>query len=172
MLGARVASRNPMRNRERVKRILRALPAALRARLKAELPAAVAPIVREQKQRAPVYAGPARTGQRPGELRDSIKVTTGDRDPAALSKFNRRGGARDPELVVVISAGNPVEGTTRSDAHLQEWGTGHHDAQPFFFGPVRAHKERVLRRMRRILRAAIKDAVRLRTPSIGGTLID
>ena len=148
-----------MRNADRVRRILRALPPTLRKRLKAEQLAAVAPIVAEQKARAPVYQGPPRKGERPGELRDSIRATTGDRDPLLYARVRGRAREKDPELTVMIVAGNPVQGTTRSDAHLQEFGTGSHPPQPFFFGPARAHRERVLRRMRRVARAAIKEAV-------------
>lgn len=148
------------RARQRFKRIMRALPAEIRKRYQVEMLAAVAPIVAEQKARAPVYQGPPRKGETPGELRDSIHATTGDRDPSMYAKVRSRAREKDPGLTVMIVAGAPAQGTTRSDAHLREFGTSTQAPQPFFFGPVRAHRERVSRRIRRLARAAIKDALK------------
>lgn len=97
-----------------------------------------------------------------GDLRDSIGWTFGDKPKYAQAISRQTSGG----LTITIFAGN----TKVRYAHLVEFGTAPHaqggmfegtehpgtNAQPFFWPSWRAKK----RDVRRILRAAIKEAVR------------
>ena len=59
-----------------------------------------------------------------------------------------------PENQVAITAGN-------SDVrypHLQEYGTSHHPAQPFFWPGFRLARKRAENRIKRVLAKAIREA--------------
>lgn len=158
MPGARVARRG-FKNAESLRRILKNLPDVQRQPVKAALVSGGSQIVSMQKRLAPVDEG---------ETRDSIKGRTGDRDPLEFGSLRKRKAIRDQELTYIITAGNPVEGnTTRSDAHLQEFGTERMGKQPFFFPAFRANKKSVMSKIRRAARKAIRDAVRQRLASGG-----
>ncbi|MGK7661960.1 MULTISPECIES: HK97-gp10 family putative phage morphogenesis protein [unclassified Marinovum] len=87
-----------------------------------------------------------------GDLAGSIAVT-----PAGQSTppYSQPGGASVvPENQVAITAGN-------SDVrypHLQEYGTRHHPAQPFFWPGFRLARKRAENRIKRALAKAIREA--------------
>lgn len=150
-----MASRVGFRNKERFRRILKNLPPAQRAPIRQALIDGGNQMAGTMRQLAP--SGQGKEDRAPAPyLRDSIKSETGDR---ASVPYRSRRGTKDPELTVVISAGNPVQGTTRSDAHLQEFGTSSNPAQPFFFPAFRAHRKEVTAMIRRAVKRAIKDAL-------------
>lgn len=87
-----------------------------------------------------------------GKLIDSIAVTgPGQSTPA----YSQPGGATVvPENSVAITAGN----TDVRYPHLQEYGTTHHTAQPFFWPGFRLGRKRAMARIKRAIGKAIKDA--------------
>jgi HK97 gp10 family phage protein len=87
-----------------------------------------------------------------GDLKGSIAVTpAGDITPP----YSQPGGSHIvPENQVAITAGN-------SDVrypHLQEYGTSHHPAQPFFWPGFRLARKRAENRIKRVLAKAIREA--------------
>lgn len=156
-----MASRAGFKNRERLRSLLKSLPPLERTEIRKALVAGGEQIAGMMRQLAPVGGQGKKRAPAP-YLRDSIKASTGDQDPVTYRQVRGRARTQDPELTVVISAGNPVEGTTRSDAHLQEHGTSSNPAQPFFYPSVRANRDEVKSRIKRAVRKAIKDALRRR----------
>ena len=142
-----MASRAGFKNRQRLKRILKALPEKERARIKVALRAAADEIVATQKQLAPVLTG---------ALRDSIVATPGDQDLPAYASVRGRARTKDPELAMILSAGN----SKVRYAHLQEYGTVTMPAQPFFGPGFRAHRKDAVRKINKAAKQAIKDAVK------------
>lgn len=89
-----------------------------------------------------------------GDLKASVAVTgPGETTPAYASGGGKR-TAHDLEALVTV--GNPEV----RHGHLQEWGTAHHEAQPFMRPGWRIAKPRVERRLRRAIGAAIKKVTR------------
>ena len=87
-----------------------------------------------------------------GDLKGSIAVTpAGQMTPP----YSQPGGSHVvPENQVAITAGN-------SDVrypHLQEYGTSHHPAQPFFWPGFRLARKRAENRIKRVLAKAIREA--------------
>ena len=87
-----------------------------------------------------------------GDLIASIVVTgPGESTPP----YSQPGGSMVvPENAVAITAGN-------SDVrypHLQEHGTSHHPAHPFFWPGFRLGRKRALNRIKRAIGKAMKDA--------------
>ncbi|WP_306755433.1 HK97-gp10 family putative phage morphogenesis protein [Paracoccus actinidiae] len=87
-----------------------------------------------------------------GDLIGSIAVTgPGQTTPP----YSQPGGAMVvPENTAAITVGN-------SDVrypHLQEFGTSHHEAQPFFWPGFRMGRKRALDRIKRAIGKAIKEA--------------
>ncbi|EAQ23230.1 HK97-gp10 family putative phage morphogenesis protein [Roseovarius sp. 217] len=87
-----------------------------------------------------------------GDLVGSIAVTQSGR---ATPPYSQPGGAKIvPENQVAITVGN-------SDVrypHLQEYGTNHHPAQPFFWPGFRLAKPKAERRIKRVIAKAIRGA--------------
>lgn len=86
-----------------------------------------------------------------GDLKASIAVTApGNSTPA----YSQPGGSRvAAENEVLVTAGN-------SDVrypHLQEYGTSHHEAQPFFWPAYRLLKKRLQARIKRGVGKAVRD---------------
>ncbi|MEO9335960.1 HK97-gp10 family putative phage morphogenesis protein [Mesorhizobium sp. SB112] len=86
-----------------------------------------------------------------GDLKDSIAVTApGQTSPA----YSQPGGSRVAgELEVLVTAGN-------SDVrypHLQEYGTAHHEAQPFFWPAFRLLRKRLQNRTKRAVSKAVRE---------------
>ncbi|MBX3494521.1 HK97-gp10 family putative phage morphogenesis protein [Chelatococcus sp.] len=143
--------------RDRLLAKLAALPPAVRSAIKQALAQGADEIVADAKRLAP---------KKTGKLRDSIKQTWGGGKEryASLSA----GAKGDPDLTVVISAGNSAV----RYAHLVEFGTSPHinggmfagsehpgtEAQPFFFPAYRANRRKV---RARISRATTKAAKRV-----------
>lgn len=138
-----------IRNRDRFKRLLKALPQKERLGIKIALREEAAAIVATQKQLAPV---------RTGALRNSIIATPGDQDLPAYATVRGRAKTQDPELAMILSAGN----SGVRYAHLIEYGTAKSAAQPFFGPGFRAHRADAVRKINKAARKAIKDAVRNR----------
>lgn len=116
-------------------------------------------IVAAQKRLAP---------KRTGALAASIVATSGGAAPKYSQGGRTSGQASDPELTVVISAGNAKV----RYAHLVEFSTAPHEnkglyegsdhpgtqAQPFFYPPYRAHRKRVKARITRATKKAAREA--------------
>ncbi len=86
-----------------------------------------------------------------GDLKESIAVTLpGQSTPP----YSQPGGARVAgELEVLVTAGDE---DTRYP-HLQEYGTGNHEAQPFFWPAVRLLQKRLKNRTKRAVAKAVRD---------------
>ena len=134
-----------IKGRERMKRVLKALPQKERARIKAALRMSANEIVATQKQLAPVLTG---------KLRDSIKATPGNEDLPAYASVRGRARTQDPELTMILSAGN----SEVRYAHPQEYGTERQAAQPYFGPGFRAHRRDAMRNINKAAKQAIKDA--------------
>lgn len=86
-----------------------------------------------------------------GDLAGSIEVTrAGERTPP----YSQPGGSYVvPEGAAAVTAGN----TDVRYPHLQEFGTRHHAAQPFFWPAYRMLRKRTTDRIKRELTRAVKD---------------
>lgn len=85
-----------------------------------------------------------------GGLVESITVTEAGKSTPAYSQPG--GSMIVPDNAVAITVGN-------SDVrypHLQEYGTKHHAAQPFFWPSVRMHKDRAARSIKSAVGRAVK----------------
>lgn len=147
--------------KDRMRRVLKALPKAERKRLRTEILDSAEMVARDQRSFAPV---------RTGALRDSIKVTPGDENLPAYASLKSRRTFKDPELAAIITAGNRAV----RYAHLVEFGTAAHPvggkfegaahpgsaAQPFFFPPFRSNRRRVQARINKAARQGIKDGLK------------
>jgi HK97 gp10 family phage protein len=148
-----------IKNRARLLAKMAALPPAVRSAIKQALAQGADEIVADAKRLAPV---------RTGKLRDSIIQTWGGGKAryASLSA----GTEGDPDLTVVISAGN--DGVRY--AHLVEFGTAPHtnggkfagtenpgtEPRPFFFPAYRANRRRVKARITRATKRAAQQVAR------------
>ncbi|MDF1600165.1 HK97 gp10 family phage protein [Mesorhizobium sp. YIM 152430] len=86
-----------------------------------------------------------------GDLKESIAVTApGDQTPA----YSQPGGSRVAgELEVLVTVGDEQ---TRYP-HLQEYGTSHHEAQPFFWPAFRLLRKRLQNRTKRAVAKAVRE---------------
>lgn len=87
-----------------------------------------------------------------GALRDSIAVTTaGQMTPA----YSQPGGSMVvPENAVAVTVGN----SEVRYAHLQEYGTAHSPAHPFFWPSYRLLKKRISSRLKRAISKAVRES--------------
>lgn len=87
-----------------------------------------------------------------GDLVNSIAVTgPGQQTPP----YSQPGGSMTvPENAAAITVGN----TAVRYPHLQEYGTRHHAAQPFFWPGYRMGRKRALKKIKRAIGKAIKGA--------------
>lgn len=84
-----------------------------------------------------------------GDLKNSITVTgPGDMTP----NYTTGGSQLVPMNMAVVTVGSEDVRT----GHLQEFGTAHHEAQPFLRPAFRLKKMKVMRRIETALRKAIK----------------
>ena len=85
------------------------------------------------------------------DLKSSIAVTApGETTPP----YSQPGGARvAAETEALVTVGND----NVRYPHLQEYGTAHHDAQPFFWPSVRLLQTRIKRRTKRAISKAVRD---------------
>ncbi|KQT08525.1 hypothetical protein ASG40_11645 [Methylobacterium sp. Leaf399] len=116
-------------------------------------------IVAAQKRLAP---------KRTGALAASIVATSGGAAPKYSQGGRTTGQASDPELTVVVSAGN----SKVRYAHLVEFGTAPHENKglfegsqnpgakpaPFFYPVARAYRKRVKARITRATKKAAREA--------------
>lgn len=147
--------------RDRMRKVLKALPKTVRARLRQAILEGANEIADMQKSLAPV---------RTGALRDSIVVTPGDQDPPRYAALKSKRTEKDPELAAIISAGN----SKVRYAHLVEFGSSPHinagqypgtvnpgaRAQPYFYPGFRARRKSAQNRINRAARQGIKDGLR------------
>ena len=86
-----------------------------------------------------------------GDLVGSIGVTgPGQQTPP----YSQPGGAHTvPENAAAVHVGN----TSVRYPHLQEYGTKHHPAQPFFWPAFRMQRKRATNRIKRAIGKAVKD---------------
>lgn len=147
-----------IQGRDRLLRRLANLPARSRAAIGQAIREGANEIVAAQKRLAP---------KRTGALADSIVATSGAAAPAYAQGGRRGSQAGDPELTVVITAGN----SQVRYAHLVEFSTAPHEnkglfegsdhpgthAQPFFYPAARAHRKRVKARITRAVRKAARE---------------
>ncbi|WP_336800804.1 HK97-gp10 family putative phage morphogenesis protein [Kaistia sp. MMO-174] len=146
-----------VQNRQRLLQKLAAMPPQVRAAAKQALAESADEIQGMQRRLAP---------KRTGRLARSIVQTWGGGKERYASLAGSAMSDGDPDLTVVISAGNSE---TRY-AHLVEFGTAPHDnggttkgskhpgarAQPFFFPAYRALRKRAKSRVNRAMTKAIK----------------
>lgn len=87
-----------------------------------------------------------------GDLIASIAVTpAGQQTPP----YSQPGGSMTvPENAVAVTVGN----TDVRYAHLQEYGTAHSPAHPFFWPAYRLLKKRIGNRLKRAISKAVKEA--------------
>ena len=87
-----------------------------------------------------------------GDLVNSIAVTGPGQQPPPYSQPG--GSMTVPENAAAITVGN----TAVRYPHLQEYGTRHHAAQPFFWPGYRMGRKRALKKIKRAIGKAIKGA--------------
>jgi HK97 gp10 family phage protein len=126
---------------------MRAIPKAARKAVEPALVKAaddIADIMRKLAPDDPKTGAP--------DLKTSIVVTgPGETTPP----YSQPGGATVvPENAAAITAGNPKV----RYAHLQEYGTGRHDPQPFFWPGLRLGRKKALAKIKRAIGKAIKEA--------------
>lgn len=141
-------------------RKLATLPEAARQEIGKAIKTSADEIVSAQKRQAP---------KRTGALAASIVASTGANVPKYASVgLTGSGQAGDPDLTVVISAGN----TRVRYAHLVEFGTAPHENKglfegsqhpgakpaPFFYPVYRAYRKRVKSRITRATRKSARAA--------------
>lgn len=128
-------------------RRMRAIPKAARA--------AVAPaLVKSAEEIADVMRGLAPDDPATGapDLKSSIVVTGPGQSTPPYSQPG--GSVIVEENAAAITAGN----ADVRYPHLQEYGTTHHAAQPFFWPGFRLGRKRALARIKRAIGKAIKEA--------------
>lgn len=119
------------------------------AAVKPRMEVYAAQVVAQMKMLVPVESG---------ALRDSIGWTWGDAPKGALS-IAKVGGRQVEGLWITIYAGTRDKALGDRDAfyaHMQEFGTRHHKANPFFYPVWRSNR----RRIRSGLTLEIKKAVK------------
>lgn len=126
---------------------MRAIPQAARNAVQPALVKSAEEIAALQRALAP--DDPATSAP---DLKSSIAVTgPGQTTPP----YSQPGGSMVvPENAAAITAGN----TDVRYPHLQEFGTSHHAAQPFFWPGFRMGRKRALNRIKRAIGKAIKEA--------------
>lgn len=87
-----------------------------------------------------------------GDLKNSITVTGPGQ---ATPPYSQPGGSTVvPENEAAITAGS----TDVRYPHLQEYGTRHHAAQPFFWPAVRLGRKKAMNRIKRAIGNAVREA--------------
>lgn len=126
----------------RFQKRMRAIPGDVRAAVKPALVKGAGEIAANMRALAPVDEG---------DLRGSITVTGPGQ---ATPPYSQPGGTMVvPENAAAVTAGN-------SDVrypHLQEYGTTHHGAQPFFWPGFRLGRKRAANRVKRAMAKACRD---------------
>jgi HK97 gp10 family phage protein len=147
--------------RDRMRKVLKALPKTVRAELRRGILEAAEKVADDQRSLAPV---------RTGALRDSIKVTPGDENLPLYASLKSRRTEKDPELSAIITAGN----TKVRYAHLVEFGTAPHinqgefpgtsnpgaPAEPFFYPAFRAGKRKAQATINKAARKGIVEGLK------------
>lgn len=145
----------------RMRKVLKILPDSVRKQIKAAVHAGAEDMASTMRNLVPTHS---RT------LRESIKVTAGDADPAGYAKLKSRRREGDPELAAVITAGS----RKAFYARMVEFGTPAHinqgrfkgsqnpgtRAQPFFFPSYRARRKQVQARINKAARQGIKEGLK------------
>ena len=126
---------------DKLNRRMRAIPLAVREAVKPAVVKGAEEIAAAQRALAP---------EESGDLKASITVTPpGMPTPA----YSQPGGSKvASELEALVTVGN-------SDVrypHLQEYGTAHHAAQPFFWPGFRLTRKRAANRIKRAISKAVK----------------
>lgn len=126
---------------QRLSRRLKAIPAAVKRAVVPALEQSGNELVGAMRNLAPVDTG---------DLRNSIKYTMpGNSTPP----YSQPGGSRiAAENQVLVTAGN----TDVRYPHLQEYGTAHAPAQPYFWPAYRLKKKRLANRIKRAISKAVK----------------
>jgi len=121
---------------------MRNIPEQIRKTVAPALVASAEEIAAVQRGLAPVDDG---------DLKDSIEVTgPGGTTPP----YSQPGGSRTvKENEAVVTVGN----TSVRYAHLQEYGTTFHAAQPFFWPGYRLMRKRAANRIKRAVSKAVRD---------------
>lgn len=144
--------------RDRMRKVLKAIPVEMRKRLREAILAAAEEMAGDMRSLAAVHSG---------HLRDSIKVTAGDEDPALYERLKSRRTEKDPELAAIIHVdafyAPFVEFGTAPHVNAGEFPSTQNPgsrAHPFFFPAYRARKKQVINKINRAARQAIKDGLR------------
>lgn len=137
--------------REKLRRTFKALPERVRKETVAAVVKSAEELADTQRRLAPSPgSGPYATG----DLRDSIAVTgPGGTTPP----YSQPGGStRVEDHQAVVTVGN----TDVRYGHLVEYGTAKAPAQPFFWPAYRILKKRLLARISRAGRKAIRESAK------------
>lgn len=144
--------------RDRMRKVLKALPDAVRKRLREAIIAETEAMAGSMRTLVPVARG---------DLKASIKVTPGDEAPALYARVKSNRTEKDPYLAAIVHVDD-------WKARLVEFGTAPHvnqgqfpgtmnpgtPAQPFFFPSFRAHRKRAQSRINKAARQGIKDGLK------------
>lgn len=147
--------------RDRMRKVLKALPNTVRARIRQAIIEASEDVADSARTLVPY---------RTGALYESIKVTPGDQNVPAYASLKSKRTVPDPELAAIISAGN----TNVRYAHLVEFGAAPHvnkgqfagtqnpgaRPRPFFFPAFRANKRKAQAKINKAARQGIKDGLK------------
>jgi HK97 gp10 family phage protein len=149
-----------MQGRAKALAKLRRIPVVVRADLKAAIRAEAERVSEMQRRLVPEDSG---------DLKRSIKVAFGNVALASSAALASGGGQGDPDLTATLLAGD----ARAFYARFVEFGTAAHEQggrfkgaqhpgttpRPFFFGPFRANRSRIKRKIGQAVRlAAIKVA--------------
>lgn len=144
--------------RDRMRKVLKALPVEIRKQLRAETFAAAQDMANMMRRLVPVDHG---------DLQKSIKVDHGDVVPELYNKSRARRVEKDPELAAVIHVDEFY-------AAFREFGTSPHinqgkfagtenpgtPAQPYFWPSYRSQKKQAIARINKAARRGIKQGLR------------
>lgn len=115
-------------------------------------------IVQEMKKAAPVLKDTTNKRRRPGALRDSINWTWGDVPAGSFTIADIRSGKNAGEQYATLRIKIYAGSREAFYARWQEFGTKEQPAQPFFFPIWKAHRAKFRGRIRKAVKAAIKEA--------------
>lgn len=126
-------------DRDKARNLFRALPRSVRKATAVALDSAANEVAEAIKRAVPVDRG---------ELRESVKVKRG------LGRYRKEAAGREADVAVRVT-----EGDKRTFyAPFVEFGTQDTPAQPHFWPTWRASRRRIVAKIRRAQRKAIRDA--------------
>lgn len=144
--------------RDRMRKVLKALPKTTRNKIRGALLAGGEDMANVMRRLVPFDQG---------DLRDSIKVTPADQLPEVYNKARSRRKEKDADLAVIVHVDEfyaaLVEFGTPPHINLGQFpGTSHPGTrgQPYFWPGYRSQKKRVIARINKAARQGIKEGLR------------